>query len=184
MKKHFNILAVSGSLRESSSNTLFLRTMAMSKPTNINFEIYSQLKQLPFFNPDDDIENLNLPEVKKWRNALANADLVLLVSPEYAHGVTGVIKNALDWIVSSGELLNKPVAFPNISIRAEIAYSHLLETLEVMGCNLLGDCSPRSTLLAPYMLTDATEQKLLEDPEIGERIRMLWRDIESNLSSF
>ncbi|WAH61888.1 NAD(P)H-dependent oxidoreductase (plasmid) [Pseudomonas silvicola] len=44
-----------------------------------------------------------------------------MVSPEYAHGVTGVIKNALDWIVSSGEFLDKPVSMPNLSVRAHLA---------------------------------------------------------------
>ncbi|MGE8530757.1 MAG: NADPH-dependent FMN reductase [Acinetobacter guillouiae] len=184
MKKNFKILAISGSLRKLSTNTLFLKTMANFCPSNITFEIYNHLNKLPFFNPDDDIEGLNLIEVEKWRSALANADMIVLVSPEYAHGVTGVMKNALDWIVSSGELLDKPLAFPNISLRAEIAYSHLLEILDVMGCKLLKDCSPRSTLTTPYMLADATEKMILEDPEIIERIKALWKNIESNLSNF
>lgn len=182
MTTQFKILAVSGSLRATSLNSLFLRTMAKLCPEHIMFSIYPALDQLPFFNPDDDVETFDCTELQHWRHALAQADLVLLVSPEYAHGVTGVIKNALDWIVSSGELMDKPLAFPNLSIRADVAQSQLAETLKLMGCNLLEDCSPKASVAAPYVFTGATEQMLIEHPEIGARLKALWRQIEISLT--
>ena len=57
----------------------------------------------------------------------------LICSPEYAHGVSGVLKNALDWVVSSGELIDTPIALINASARATIAYGCLRETLTTMS---------------------------------------------------
>ncbi|PHM46285.1 hypothetical protein Xmau_00694 [Xenorhabdus mauleonii] len=69
MKSTYNILGISGSLREASMNTLFLRAMGRVCPKNINFEIYSSLDAIPPFNADN--EDKNLPEVSHWRNALS-----------------------------------------------------------------------------------------------------------------
>ncbi|MDC9594157.1 NADPH-dependent FMN reductase [Xenorhabdus sp. IM139775] len=181
MKNTYNILGISGSLRNASLNMLFLRAMGRVCPDNMNFEIYSGLGAIPLFNADD--EDKSFPEVSHWCNALARADLVLLVSPEYAHGVTGVMKNALDWIVSTGILIDKPLAFPNISIRAELAQSQLAETLQTMGCRLIEECSPRATLAAPYVIPDATEHMLVDHPDIGPRLKILWSNIEHSLTA-
>ncbi|WP_199638039.1 NADPH-dependent FMN reductase [Serratia sp. PAMC26656] len=180
MAHKFRILGISGSLRAASLNSLFLRAMAQVSPASVQFEIYSRLDAIPLFNADH--ENRENPAVAHWQSALAQADLVLLASPEYAHGVTGVVKNALDWIVGSGELVDKPLAFPNISVRAELAQSQLAETLQIMGCRLIESCSPCATLAAPYVLPEADEQRLVDHPEIGPRLKDLWRNIELALS--
>ncbi|HBM2965376.1 TPA: NAD(P)H-dependent oxidoreductase [Klebsiella michiganensis] len=174
MEKH--VLGVSGSLRVASLNTLFLRAMSLLCPPGITFEIYDSLDKIPLFNVDD--ESQQSPAVEHWRNALSRADFVLLATPEYAHGVTGVIKNALDWIVSSGELLDKPLSLPNLSVRASLAHSQLAETLRVMGAVLTEKCCPRATLDAPYTLPDATEFTLIENTGICSRINELWENIE------
>ncbi|CAI1552730.1 FMN-dependent NADPH-azoreductase [Serratia plymuthica] len=180
MAETFHILGLSGSLRATSLNSLFLRAMDRVRPEHVAFEIYSRLDAIPLFNADN--EDKCDPDVTHWRSALARADLVLLVSPEYAHGVTGVMKNALDWIVGSGELTDKPLAFPNLSARAELAQSQLAETLQIMGCRQIEACSPRATLEAPYVLPDATEQTLIDHPDIGPRLKALWHNIEHALS--
>lgn len=144
MRNGKHVLGVSGSLRTASLNTVFLRAMSLLCPVGITFEIYDSLDKIPLFNVDD--ESKPKPAVHHWRNALSRADLVLLASLEYAHGVTGVIKNALDWIVSSGELLDKPLSLPNLSVRARLAHSQLSETLSVMGAVLTEKCCPRATL--------------------------------------
>ncbi|ROR15309.1 NADPH-dependent FMN reductase [Erwinia sp. JUb26] len=175
------VLGISGSLRAASLNSAFLRAMSLHCPAGITFEIYDSLDKIPLFNVDD--ESAQNPAVEHWRNALSRADLVLLASPEYAHGVTGVIKNALDWIVSSGELLDKPLSLPNLSVRAHLAHSQLSEILNVMGALLHEECCPRATLEAPYTLPDATEFTLVENAGIGSRINDLWRNIESVITS-
>lgn len=176
MIKVKHVLGVSGSLRAASLNTVFLRAMSLLCPVGIRFEIYDSLDKIPLFNVDD--ESKPTPAVDHWRNALSRADLVLLASPEYAHGVTGVIKNALDWIVSSGELLDKPLSLPNLSVRAHLVHAQLSETLGVMGAVLREECCPRATLDAPYILPDSTEFALIENSQICSRINELWRNID------
>lgn len=91
------ILAISGSLRAVSSNTAVLRAAAMLAPTGVNITIYSGLGDLPHFNPDIDVDPAPLA-VASFREQLKESDGVLISSPEYAHGVPGSMKNALDWL--------------------------------------------------------------------------------------
>src|SRR5689334_18737809 len=106
------ILALSGSLRAASSNSALLRAAAALAPPGMDFTFYDhQIGALPYFSPDLDSEGMTPPPaVAEFRALLAGADGVLISCPEYAHGVPGAFKNALDWIVSSGSLSGKPTA--------------------------------------------------------------------------
>jgi NAD(P)H-dependent FMN reductase len=134
------VLAISGSLRRGSSNTALIHTAVRMAPPAVNVSIYSQLERLPPFNPDLDTEVLPAA-VHEFRGALQSCDAVLISSPEYAHGVPGVLKNALDWVVSSGEFVGKPVALVNASARATHAWNSLLETLTVMSARVIREAS-------------------------------------------
>ena len=101
------ILGISGSLRASSSNTALLQAAAVLAPEGITITLYDGLSQLPQFNPDLDDETVRRP-CNDWRASLRAADGVVFSTPEYAHGVPGALKNALDWVVGSGELVDKP----------------------------------------------------------------------------
>jgi NAD(P)H-dependent FMN reductase len=102
--------------------------------------MFHGLAELPPFNPDLDSEGT--PEaVTNFRARLRACDAVLISSPEYAHGVPGVLKNALDWIVGSGELVDKPIALINASTRATRAWASLAETLSVMSARVILDAS-------------------------------------------
>jgi chromate reductase, NAD(P)H dehydrogenase (quinone) len=103
------ILAMSGSLQASSSNTALLRTARSIAPDGVDVEVYEGLADIPPFNPDLDVEPA-LGPVTDLRAKIQEADGVLFASPEYAHGMPGSLKNALDWVVGSGELYGKPVA--------------------------------------------------------------------------
>src|SRR5687768_3855814 len=110
------IVAISGSLRSASSNGVLLRAAARIAPEDVSIVLYDGLGRLPHFNPDDDREGAEPPaEVGELRRLLIKADGVLISSPEYAHGVPGVLKNMLDWLVSTGELSGKRVALLNAS---------------------------------------------------------------------
>lgn len=103
------ILGISGSLRADSSNSTLVRLAASLPDPEVEFEIQRGLDGLPFFSPERDDANAS-PEVLAFRAALKRADGILLCTPEYAFGMPGVLKNALDWTVSSGEFDRKPVA--------------------------------------------------------------------------
>ena len=130
------ILAISGSLRAASSNKSLLEAAALAAPAGVQVVPFEGVAELPHFNPDLDIDPAPAA-VTTWREALRTANAVLLSSPEYAHGVPGSLKNALDWIVSSGEFMNKPVALVNASPRGEFAQAALAETLTVMMAQVL-----------------------------------------------
>jgi len=131
-----HILGISGSLRAKSSNTTLLRAAAnLAASRDMSITVYGALVELPHFNPD--LEGTEPPSVIKFRDTLRNCDGVLISSPEYAHGVPGVLKNALDWIVGSGELVDKPVALLNASPRSTYAQASLRETVTVMSGRLI-----------------------------------------------
>ena len=129
------ILGISGSLRAASVNTALLKAMAQVAHTDISFSLYGDLASVPLFNPD--LEGHEAPAVHALRAALRDSDAVVIASPEYAHGVTGVIKNALDWIVGSGELIDKPVGLLIASKRSIYAPEALRKTLAVMGASVI-----------------------------------------------
>ncbi len=96
------LLAISGSLRAVSSNTSLLKAAQLLAPETMRIELYDGLASLPHFNPDLDIEPLP-PPVAELRAKIGVADGLLISSPEYARGVPGSLKNALDWLVSGAE---------------------------------------------------------------------------------
>jgi NAD(P)H-dependent FMN reductase len=155
------ILALSGSLRADSSNARLLRTAAALAPEGMRITFYEGVRALPHFDPDLDVEGATPPAaVADWRAALAAADGVVISSPEYAHGVPGSLKNALDWIVSSGELTDKPLALLTAAPGGGgFAHAALAETLGIMGARLLPEAS---------LQTSAARNEA--DPELERRL--------------
>jgi len=139
-RQPLRVLAISGSLRRLSSNTALVHAIAALAPVGVEVRLYTQLAELPLFNPDLDGDQPPAA-VAQFRSELDACAAVLISSPEYAHGVPGAFKNALDWIVGSGELAGKPVALVNASPRATHAQASLAETLRVMSADLIDAAS-------------------------------------------
>jgi chromate reductase len=107
------ILAISGSLRAGSHNTDLLQAAAAVAPDGIDLELYSGLKEIPPYDADDDVPGGQPPPVQRFKDALAEADAVLVATPEYNSSIPGVLKNALDWAsrpLVESPVRNKPVA--------------------------------------------------------------------------
>jgi chromate reductase, NAD(P)H dehydrogenase (quinone) len=103
------ILAICGSLQRKSGNLALLTAAAASAPPEVDVVMFDGLRELPHFNPD--LESSGAPEsVIRWRRALSECDAVLIASPEYGFSLPGVLKNAIDWVIGSGELEGKVVA--------------------------------------------------------------------------
>ncbi len=180
MSKAFTVVGVSGSLREASLNSLYLRSLALACPDHIDFRIYRDLATIPPFNVDHDE---NPPEaVLEWKAFLGQSDMIVLATPEYAHGMSGVLKNALDWLVSDYQLLDRPLAFPNVSVRADIAQSQLEEVLRTMGFTLVESCSPRASIAEPFINPELSEEEILSHPELSERLRHFWTEVDNYLN--
>ena len=137
------ILGISGSLRSQSSNTVLLHALSILLPEDAYLELYDQLDSLPHFNPDIDQED-KLASINDFRQKLKAADAVVISTPEYAFGVPGVLKNALDWVVSSGEMNEKPVVAISASPLyggGDKALNSLLLTLTALGTDMAGYAS-------------------------------------------
>jgi chromate reductase, NAD(P)H dehydrogenase (quinone) len=126
------ILAVSGSLRANSSNAIILQAIEKMMPEQVEFFIYKGLGGLPQF---DDAEEVPVA-VSDWRKHLQDADAVLICSPEYAFGVPGSLKNAMDWTVGSGELVNKPLALITASTGGEKAHAAWLQIFTALSASI------------------------------------------------
>lgn len=126
-----NILAISGSTRAQSSNLNYIKAIAELSKEEFAITIFDQLAEIPHFNPDLDTDNPPR-SVAYFRNLLRQADGVLICTPEYAMGVPGTLKNAIDWTVSSCEFSHKPVALITASSLGEKGHASLLETLHVI----------------------------------------------------
>lgn len=159
------IVAVSGSLRAASSNAAVLRAAAELAPPGVEISLYAGVGELPHFNPDDD--DTPGPAVEHWRALLRAADGLLISSPEYAHGVPGALKNALDWVVGSGELEHKPLGLINASPRATHAQASLYETLRIMSARLV----PGACIALPVSGRDLDADGIVADPELAAGLR-------------
>ncbi|HJV08229.1 MAG TPA: NADPH-dependent FMN reductase, partial [Acidimicrobiales bacterium] len=110
MIRRVKILAVSGSLQRRSSNAAILRTAQRVAPAGVEVVDSIPVGDIPAFNPDVERDGPGPAAVVTWRGQVAASAGVLIASPEYAHSLPGSLKNALDWLVGSGELYGRPVA--------------------------------------------------------------------------
>jgi chromate reductase len=158
---------LNGSLRAQSSNAALLRAAARVAPAGVEVVLYEGVGALPQFNPDLDAEGMEPPaSVRELRELLMSADAILISSPEYAHGVPGAFKNLLDWLVSTGELVEKPVALLNASpAGGAFAQAALLETLRTMNWRVVDEAS----LVEPFLRRKIVGE--LEDEEALATLR-------------
>jgi NAD(P)H-dependent FMN reductase len=159
------VLALCGSLRAASLNSALLRATARLAPAGISVRVFPSLGSLPLFNPD--LENDAPDVVVDFRAQIAGADALIIASPEYALGVTGTIKNALDWLVSFEPFANKPVAVFNASPRAHHADLALRETLKTMAALIVEPAS----ITIPILGSQLNEDGMVSDASVAPRIR-------------
>jgi len=134
------ILGVCGSLQAESANLALLRTAAASAPDGVDVVLYDGLRQLPHFDPDTEASG-EPPSVRDWRQALADSDAVLVASPEYGHSLPGALKNAIDWVIGSGELERKVVAITAAvpgAERGRLGLQALRQTLGAVRATIVG----------------------------------------------
>ena len=161
-----HLLAISGSLRKASTNTALLGAASLLAPEGMTIEIYKGLGGLPHFNPDLDVDPLPAP-VADLRARVGAADGLLLSTPEYARGVPGSLKNALDSLVSSDVFPGKPVTFLHASERGVVSQAALRLILETMSAQLIDEAS----ITIPLLGTQTDARAIVEDAAMAEKIR-------------
>jgi chromate reductase, NAD(P)H dehydrogenase (quinone) len=153
------IIAIPGSTRKVSSNRSLINAIGSLFRGQIELVLYDGLDKLPHFNPDVDNEKAPAP-VNELRKALKESDGILICTPEYAMGVPGSLKNAVDWTVSSMEFSHKPVALITASSQGEKAHASLMETLRIVEADL----PPANCLLIQFVSTKV-KNEAITDPQ-------------------
>jgi NAD(P)H-dependent FMN reductase len=159
-----SVFAICGSTRSTSSNLSLLRALKNLASDIFEINIFTGIAEIPHFNPD--LDNDHPPqEVILFRKKLNAADGILICTPEYAMGVPGTLKNAIDWTVSSSEFSHKPTALITASSLGEKGHASLLETLKIIEA----DISDETALLISHIKMkispdgDVHHKKTLED---------------------
>ncbi|MBC6490526.1 NADPH-dependent FMN reductase [Flavihumibacter stibioxidans] len=152
------ILAIPGTVKENSTHKSFIRAMADLSKDSLDIELYDGLGGLPPFNPD--IEDANASgSVAAFRNKLKAADGIIICTPEYAHGVPGVLKNAIDWTVGSGEFYQKPTLLVTASTDGRFGHQAMLEILRVIATKRIDELQ----LLVPFIKTKINSGGIITD---------------------
>jgi chromate reductase len=150
------ILGICGSLQAKSGNLALLTAAAASVPPGVELVLFDGLRDLPHFNPD--IEVSEVPDtVRRWRQALAESQAVLIASPEYGFSLPGALKNGIDWVISSGELEEKVVAITAAvpgPERGRRGLQALRDTLSAVRARIVGgEPIPRGPEFEPQVAT-------------------------------
>jgi NAD(P)H-dependent FMN reductase len=160
-------LPVCGSLRAASTNRALLEALARHAPDGIAVSACAETGALPLFNPD--IEGTATPPtVSAFARAVGKADGLIIAVPEYAHGIPGNLKNALDWLVSRFEIPGKPVMLVHASTRGVFVREHLSEVLRTMSARLYPGPAFEVHLVGK---SPAEAAAILDEPVHVERIR-------------
>lgn len=173
------IIAISGSLKSTSSNTNILRSLSGLAPKNVEIRIFEGLDGLPHFNPDN---KEDIDSVINFREQLKHANGVIFSTPEYAFGVPGVLKNALDWTVSTGELNEKPVIAISASplpSGGDKALASLLLTLTALGASL----GEGDSLSIPALRVKMNDSGEITDEATKTALQSLLNRLISRISS-
>lgn len=126
------ILAICGSTRQVSANLQIIKALGTIAGTAWELTLYTSLTELPYFNQDI-MEDQTPPSVKEFRSAIAAADGVLICTPEYVFSLPGILKNALEWTVSTTVFSDKPAALITASSSGEKAHESLLLVMKTLG---------------------------------------------------
>ena len=167
------ITGISGSLREASYNTALLRAAAQATPDSCPVDVVS-IREIPLYDGDNEDEWGVPRPVLALQDAIARADGLLIVTPEYNHGVPGVLKNAMDWASRGPRAIQstsagKPVAVMGASPGARgtaLAQQAWFATLRALGLSIYGEkamfVGKAAEVFTDGKLTDQLTQQRLE----------------------
>ena len=168
MNTRKEILAILGSTRAASSNLNLVKAIQELAKDVFDITIYNGIGQLPQFNPD--MDNAGVPAlVTDFRNQIRQANGVLISTPEYAMGVPGALKNALDWTVSSGEFSHKPVALLTASTSGLKAHDALLASLQVIEAKM----TEETAMIISFIKTKVNNEAKITDASTLQQVQAL-----------
>jgi NAD(P)H-dependent FMN reductase len=171
------VLAIPGSTRMHSTHKNVIRYAASLADGKFEIDLFDGTAELPHFNPDLD-GDAPPKTVIDFRRRIQNADGVLICTPEYAMGVPGTLKNALDWTVSSADLYRKPVALITASSQGYKGHAALMETLTILGSALTEEMQ----MIIPFIKKNVAADGTVTDPASAEAMHRLVHALWESLS--
>jgi chromate reductase, NAD(P)H dehydrogenase (quinone) len=157
--RSIRLYALCGSQRRASTSRRLLQALCDHAPDGVTIEICDLLGDLPIFSPDDEGERTPAI-VSLFAGKVAEADGLIVACPEYAHGIPGGFKNALDWLVSRDEVPFKPLMFAHASHRGDLVLSLLEDVLSTMSLAIVPEAFLRLPLAGK---TDEAQAALLDE---------------------
>jgi chromate reductase len=167
-----NVLAISGSTRQDSSNLRLIQALAASSAGRFKVTLFEGLTDIPHFNPDLDTSSPPI-QVTRFRQQLRAADGILICTPEYAMGVPGTLKNAIDWTISTMEFSRKPVALITAALSGKKAHLALQETLLIIEARI----TTHTQLLISFIKAKVGQNGEIADSQTAA-------DVQALISSF
>ena len=152
------IIAISGSTRLNSTNHGLIKAITALSKDELDIFVYEGISSLPQFNPDNDNENV-AAEVADFRQQLNNADGVIICTPEYAHGVPGTLKNAIDWTISTSQFPHKPTMLITASTDGRFGHQALRETLKAIEAKNIDNLQ----MVIRFVKTKINNNKIIDE---------------------
>ena len=166
IQRPISLYALCGSQRRASTSRRLLDALRLACPAGVTIEICDLIGEMPILNPDNEGEKT--PSiVLELAGKIGRADGLIVSCPEYAHGIPGGFKNALDWLVSRDEVPFKPLMFAHASHRGDLVLAQLTDVLQTMSLRIVEDAflrlpiAGKSDEAQAAMLLEARESGLL-----------------------
>jgi chromate reductase len=176
--KQLTFYALCGSQRRASTNRTLLEALRTTASDDINIAICDLIGDLPIFNPD--LEGEHTPGiVELFAARIRAADGLIIACPEYAHGIPGGLKNALDWLVSRDEVPFKPVMIAHSSHRGELVLAQLTEVLTTMSLVLISEAFVQLPLVGK---SEEAQNALLAEVRSKELLGAALRQFAGSIS--
>jgi chromate reductase, NAD(P)H dehydrogenase (quinone) len=171
------IAAICGSTRATSANLNLIKAITELTKDRFEITIFEGIGELPHFNPDNNNENISA-KVIAFRQLISTADAVIICTPEYAHGIPGSLKNAIDWTVSTNEFSQKPVALITASTEGTYAHKAMLETLRVIEAKNID----KQNLLIQFAKTKINVESQITDETTLDEVIKLIQNLEKSIT--
>ncbi len=171
------ILGISGSASTKSSNFYLLQAITNLWKRQHDIEVIDGLEGLKMFSPKA-LEQGLPSSIKKIKNKVLEADLVLISTPEYSHNIPSCLKSLLEWCTASGEFYKKnviPITFTPHQPRGKYAMKSLLMSLQSLQANLLFHLSLYKTEV------EITHQNVILNNDIEAMFQEVMKSIEIDL---
>ncbi len=172
------VVAISGSTRQNSINHSLLKAIADLSGTSFDITIFDGIGNLPQFNADQDGGNVT-KEIADFRQQINKADGVIICTPEYAHGVPGTLKNAIDWTISSSSFPHKPTMLITASTGGHYGHKALMETLRAIEAKNVDNLQ----MVIPFAKTKISMDNKITDDKTLVDIKKLIADFIETMNN-